>query len=404
LLHRFLFYLSANKGFDLKKIVLLTFFLFTLFTKAFAQNSCALRISLLTCAPGEELYSTFGHTAIRLIDSTAGVDEVYNYGTFEFSPDFYYQFVRGKLLYALSVEDFQSFLFQYQAESRSIIEQELALDCQQKQQLYTALRTNALPENRFYRYDFLFDNCTTRARDMIVQNSGGVVTYRPLFTNEQPTFRHLIHGYLNRANQDWSKFGIDLLLGAKLDRRATNQEAMFLPDNLMKAFDTAMVNNKQLIKEEEPLLIMPIVASESYLITPAVLFTFILLAIGVLAFVKKGWAKKVVQVFDFLLFFTLGGVGVLLLFMWFGTDHQLCANNYNLVWAPPTHLIAAFFLWKRQGWVKPYFRINFFVTVLLLLLWAFLPQQLNIALLPLILLIAFRSYLVSKNEDANKSV
>lgn len=379
----------------MKKIVLLVF-LFSFFSTAFAQNSCPLRISLLTCAPGEELYSTFGHTAIRVIDSTTGVDEVYNYGTFEFSPDFYYQFVKGKLLYALSVEEFQRFIFQYQAESRSIIEQELALDCEQKQQLYTALRTNALPENRFYRYDFLFDNCTTRARDILVKNSGGVVTYRPLFPAEQPTFRHLIYGYLNRANQDWSKFGIDLLLGAKLDRRATNEEAMFLPDNLMKAFDTATVNGVPVVKEEEPLLVMPFVASESYPITPFRLFTFLLVAIGVLSFVKQGWAYRVIRVFDFLLFFTLGCVGVLLLFMWFGTDHQLTANNYNLVWAPPTHLVAAFFLRKEAGWVKPYFRITFFVTVLLLLLWAFLPQQLNIALLPFILLIAFRSYQLSK--------
>ena len=379
----------------MKKIVVLVFFI-SFFTTAFAQSPCPLRISLLTCAPGEELYSTFGHTAIRVVDSAAGVDDVYNYGTFEFSPDFYYQFVKGKLLYALSVEEFGSFLWQYQAESRSVVEQELNLDCEQKQQLYGALRTNALPENRFYRYDFLFDNCTTRARDMIVKNSGGAVTYRPLFPAEQPTFRHLIYGYLNKANQDWSKFGIDLLLGAKLDRKATNEEAMFLPDNLLKAFDTATINNQPLVKEEEPVLTMPYVGSESYLITPFRLFTFLLIAVCVLSYINRGWAHVVIRVFDFLLFFILGGVGVLLLFMWFGTDHLLTVNNYNLVWALPTHLVAAFFLRKEVGWIRQYFQITFFASLLLLLLWAFLPQQLNIALLPFILLIAFRSYRLSK--------
>jgi hypothetical protein len=112
----------------------------------------------------------------------------------------------------------------------------------------------------------------------------------------------------------------------------------------------------------------------------------------------------VVRVFDFLLFFVLGCTGVLLLFMWFGTDHQLCADNYNLLWAVPTHLVAAFFLSSRKAWIRTYFKLNFFLTLLLLLLWAFLPQQLNIALLPLILLIALRSYLLSTTNHGNPRV
>ena len=350
------------------------------------------------------MYSTFGHTAIRVTDSTAGTDEVYNYGTFEFAPDFYYKFVKGKLLYALAVEDFNSFVLQYQYESRSILEQELMLDCSQKQKLYVALRTNALPENRLYRYDFLFDNCTTRARDMMVKNSGGPVQYQTLFAEKQPTFRNLIYIYLNRGHQDWSKLGIDLLLGARLDRKATNEEAMFLPDNLLKAMDTATINGRPMVQEETTLLAMPYVAAESYVITPFVLFSFLLVTIGALSFTKKAWAGRVLRVFDFLLFFVLGCTGVLLLFMWFCTDHQLCADNYNLLWAVPTHLVAAFFLFSERGWIRSYFKLNFFLTLLLLLLWAFLPQQLNIALLPLILLIVLRSYLLSTTNHGHPRV
>lgn len=400
---RFLLYLAANSGAVLKtKFILLLICSFFLLRPAFAQDSCALRISLLTCAPGAELYSTFGHTAIRVTDSTAGIDEVYNYGTFEFAPDFYYKFVKGKLLYALSVEDFRDFYFAYQAESRSIVEQVLSLNCLQKQQLYAALRTNALPQNRSYRYDFLFDNCTTRARDIIERNSGGTVHYKTLYPEGQPTFRELIYVYLNRANQDWSKLGIDLLLGAKLDRKASNREAMFLPDNLLRAMDSATVSGGPLVKEKEPLLLMPSVATESYFVTPFVLFAFLLVVIGVLSFVKKPWAGSVVSVFDFVLFFVLGLAGVLLLFMWFGTDHALCANNYNLLWALPTHLLAAFFVHRRLGWVKLYFKITCVIAVLLLLVWAFLPQHLNPALLPLVFLIALRSGILLTAKHANK--
>lgn len=350
------------------------------------------------------MYSTFGHTAIRVRDAATSADEVYNYGTFEFAPDFYYKFVKGKLLYALAVEDFRDFYFLYQAESRSIIEQDLALNCLQKQQLYAALRTNAQPEHRFYRYDFLFDNCTTRAGDIIAQNSSEPVKYPFLFPNSQPTFRDLIYVYLNRAHQDWSKFGIDLLLGAKLDRKATNKEAMFLPDNLMKAFDGATVSGTSVVKEKKAILSMPDVASESYLITPFVLFALLLVIFGAFSFTKKEWAKRLVGVFDVVLFVVLGLVGVLLLFMWFGTDHALCANNYNLVWAFPTHLVAAFFMYSGRPWVRRYFGATFVVNVLLLLFWAFLPQHLNTALLPLVFLIALRSGMRSRTEHGNKRI
>jgi hypothetical protein len=388
----------------LKKILLVTLFIFSFFGAAFSQDSCALRITLLTCSPGEELYSTFGHTAIRVTDAASGLDEVYNYGTFEFAPDFYYKFVKGKLLYALSVEDFRDFLFAYQAESRSITEQELTLNCLQKQQLYAALRVNAQPENRFYRYDFLFDNCTTRAGEIIAGNSGGTVQYKTLFPASQPTFRELIYVYLNRAHQDWSKLGIDLLLGAKLDRKATNKETMFLPDNLLKAMDSATVGGTPLVQEKKPLLTMPDAATESYLVTPFVFFLLLLVIFGGLSLTKKRWAQKAVSVFDFVLFFLLGAVGVLLLFMWFGTDHALCANNYNLLWALPTHLVAAFFLHKKAAWMKQYLRVTFVVTVLLLLFWAFLPQHLNSALLPFVFLIALRSGMLSTNIHAGKRV
>src|SRR5687768_3675488 len=178
---------------------LLFFLLFTIcFSRSHAQDSCNLRITLLTCAPGAELYSTFGHTAIRVQDSRVGLDEVYNYGTFEFAEDFYIKFVRGKLLYALSVQSFDEFLYQYQYESRSVIEQDLAFTCGQKQQLYTKLQQNALPENRAYRYDFLFDNCTTRAGFMVDSGARAKVVLGNILAKDPLTFRDHIDVYLDK--------------------------------------------------------------------------------------------------------------------------------------------------------------------------------------------------------------
>lgn len=357
-----------------------------------------MRITLLTCAPGAELYSTFGHTAIRVQDNQTGLDEVYNYGTFEFDEDFYSKFVRGKLLYALSVEKFNEFLYQYQMESRSVIEQELSFTCVQKEKLFQALRTNALPQNRFYRYDFLFDNCTTRAGDMIDTASGAKVVFKNLLPPKPLTFRDHIDVYLDKANQDWSQLGIDLLLGAKMDRAANNHEAMFLPDNLMVAFDSVTTDDKPLVSKKQTILAMPSLASESLLITPIIAFSIVLLIYGGLTIAKNKQAQRVLAVLDFLLLLSLGLIGVLLLFMWFGTDHALCANNYNLLWALPTNLLAAFFVHKNLSWVKQYFRILFWITIVLLIAWLFLPQRMNNAFLPLVFTIALRSWMLSKRK------
>jgi hypothetical protein len=325
----------------LQKLLFFLFFILSFFCSR-AQDDCNLRITLLTCAPGAELYSTFGHTAIRVQDRAMGSDEVYNYGTFEFAEDFYIKFVRGKLLYALSVQGFDEFLYQYQYESRSVIEQDLAFTCEQKQQLYTRLRQNALPENRAYRYDFLFDNCTTRAGFMVDSGAKAKVVLGNILAAKPLTFRDHIDVYLHKANQDWSQLGIDLLLGAKMDREATNREAMFLPDNLMVAFDRSTVDGRSLVASKRTILHLPSLASESLLITPVIAFGILLLLMAALTFIKKPRAQKAVSIADFIFFFLLGLVGLLLVFMWFGTDHALCANNYNLLWALPTHLVAAF--------------------------------------------------------------
>ena len=127
---------------------------------------CKLRISLLTCDPGEDLYTTFGHSAIRVIDSAEGSDRVYNYGTFDFSDPtaFYVKFIKGgkDLKYFLSVDDFPDFMREYEYYQRSVREQELNLNCGEKTRLKLALLNNAMGENKFYKYDFLFDNCSTR--------------------------------------------------------------------------------------------------------------------------------------------------------------------------------------------------------------------------------------------------
>jgi len=379
----------------MKKILAALFVIFFVqCLQAQQDSSCKIQISLLTCSPGEELYSTFGHSALRVTDSSTNTDIIYNYGTFDFDdPEFYTKFTRGKLLYYVSVQKFENFVEEYQYYQRGIIEQVLDLSCTEKKKLVSALQENAKEENKYYKYDFIVDNCTTRLRDIVFKNANTTVVTKDIRSNEEITFRNLIHKYLDSSYQYWSKLGIDILLGKPLDKKVTNSEAMFLPDYLMKGFDSTNfsgVVRRSLVLEKKEILKATMPKPKNTLFSPFVIFTVFFLSILVLSFSKN--AGKFFSVFDFLLFFLCGLLGVLLLFMWFGTDHPECKDNYNLAWAMPFHFLIVFFLFRKWALLKYYFLINSVLLLVLLILWKWLPQEMNNALIPIVCLLLLRSY------------
>ena len=354
-----------------------------------AQDSSRIRISLLTCTPGDELYSIFGHSALRIIDSNSVTDIVYNYGTFNFDDDgFYVKFIRGKMLYYISVATFEDLKYNYQVTNRGITEQILNYSDSEKVAIQHALIENLKEENKYYKYDFFFDNCTTRLRDLIVKSKYPT----PLLPAVRPSgmrFRQAIHEYLDNGHQQWSKLGIDILLGAPTDKIMTASDQQFLPDNLMMALDSSkktslVISSKNLY----PLAAMP---NDIRWFTPMVFFTLLL---AVFIFIEILFNKRfplLITGMDGFLFFCTGMLGLLLIFMWIGTDHSMTKNNYNLLWAWPSHLIISFFIASNKSWVKKYFAITFIGGLLVLVAWFFLPQQLNISLIPMVLLLMYRA-------------
>lgn len=360
------------------------------FVQSQAQDSAHMRISLLTCTPGEELYSTFGHSALRLTDTSSRFDIVFNYGTFNFDDDgFYIKFIRGKLLYYLSTESFTDFRDAYQETGRGITEQVLQLTAEEKLSIYHAMINNLQDSNKFYKYDFLFDNCTTRLRDIIQKYKQPLPT-QVAIVPAGTTFRNAIHGYLNRNKKNWSKLGIDILLGATTDAVMTTSQSQFLPDNLMKELDSSNVN-KQLVSASSSLYPFQPVVPEADLFTPLVVFSGLFMLVFVTGFSKKKFVQQLIQGFDGLFFFLVGALGVLLIFMWFGTDHSMTKNNYNLLWAWPTHAVIAFFINSQKKWVTCYFGITAAGLTIVLLSWLFLPQLMNNELIPIVLLLIYRS-------------
>jgi hypothetical protein len=375
--------------------------LFILFACIFCTNITAqtdtshLRVSLLTCAPGDELYSTFGHTALRLVDSSKQTDIIYNYGTFDFDdPDFYVKFTRGKLNYFLSVESLPQFMYEYQMEKRAVIEQELNIPASAKTAIADALTENLAGANRYYKYDFLYNNCTSRIRD-IIQKYAGLSVPSPLVP-QKTTFRNMLHEYLDKGGKPWSKLGIDLLLASPIDKKVTITQSMFLPDYLMKGIDSAapgkdgsFIKSRTVINAGSP-------SAPGSNYWPLFILSGVCIVIAFVSLLKNKTAQTLTKVFDVLLFLKTGLIGCLLLFMWFGTDHKSCAVNYNLLWALPTHLIAAFTVWKRPKGLSQYFTASSVLYCLLLITWLWLPQQLNPAFIPVVLLLLFRSVQLRK--------
>lgn len=231
----------------LKFFFFLIILLFVQQLNSFAQDSSRIRISLLTCTPGDELYSIFGHSALRVTDSNSVTDIVYNYGTFNFDDKgFYLKFIRGQLLYYMSIVSFEDFKYTYQVTNRGMTEQVLNLSAQEKISIQHALNENLKEENKYYKYDFFLDNCTTRLRDLIVKSKTPSPVL-PAVMPENTRFRQAIYQYLDKGKQYWSKLGIDILLGAPTDAVMTTSQQQFLPDNLMKALDitrnTTIVNS-----------------------------------------------------------------------------------------------------------------------------------------------------------------
>lgn len=356
-------------------------------------------ISIITCSPGNEMYSLFGHSAIRVKDPILRIDYIFNYGTFDFNePNFYTKFAKGKLPYILSIENFNRFKLSYEIQKRSIYEQVLQIDSINKQIIWDALLVNAKKENRAYKYDFLFDNCATRVRDMVEKNNTEKISYS--YENQDKTFRNILYEYL--APFKWMEWGISTVLGNPCDRIARPWEYMFIPDYLMYLMETANINGKKLTEEVNIIYKAPdTIKKTPFLLSP--LFVFSLISLLFIMYSYYCMKRKIVRRWpDFIIFGLSGLVGALIFFLWFFTEHQTTGPNYNILYTLPTHLIVLFFLRKKHNIIiKKYFLINTFILGTTIFAWAIMsavPQDMPTASIPLILLMGLRSYMISKEK------
>ncbi len=379
----------------MKRLVAL-FLLIPLITFGQRELSKEADIHIVTCGPYQgELYSAFGHNAIRVKDPSQDIDRIYNYGVFNFNqPNFYLNFAKGYLYYRLAVMPYKPFKNNYISEKRYIHEQVLNLTNDQKQRLFNFLQWNAKPENRHYYYDYFYDNCATRIRDAVKKTFGDTVTFDGSYVQKDSTIRELCDLYLE--HQPWGDFGIDLALGLPMDKVLTPYQYMFLPEYIESGFDHAYILRNG---QQKPLVEEKIITYkgekrdfDKTFFTPTITFSLVLLLGLFVSYI--GYKKnRSMFWFDSIVLSLIGLLGWNFLGLWFLTDHEAAARNMHLLWAIPVYFPLGLLLLRNRPpvWLSTFFQVTAIIHLLTLLTWFFLPQDLHDSLIPFVVLLLVRT-------------
>tara|TARA_B100002049_G_scaffold229754_1_gene205809 strand:- start:434 stop:1519 length:1086 start_codon:yes stop_codon:yes gene_type:complete len=352
------------------------FIIFLISQSSYSDNH--LEISILTCSPGDEVYSVFGHSAIRIKDKDQSLDWVYNFGMFDFkSPNFTFKFIRGKLKYYLGIQKTEDFLEQYTRENRLVLEQKLNLSEKQEIQLLTKLNYLYKPENRQYYYSFLKKNCSTEIRDLLSEI--GVNFPKE---NLEVSYRQLINYHL--ADHLWLRFGINLVLGKSIDQNANKFESTFLPIYLKEEISDSQLNGRPLVKWEQTLNRVENKQKRSlqYWLSPILIFSLLFLLF-------LFWFPRPAQIAVIVL---IGGVGLVLSLMWFFSDHLEVRNNLNILWCNPLYLLYLPLMIKNKSRIL----LAFLLMTLLfstIFIWLLGLQLFDIAIIPILLILVIVNYI-----------
>ncbi len=380
-----------------KLLILLSFFILQLFAQEDENEYSQYDLSILTIGPGNSLSDAFGHSGIRVIDKINNYDIVFNYGVYDYNaPNFYGNFVKGRPIYSLGLNNFENFYKNYVNQSRQIIEQKLNLSKNQKRIIVNKLITNSKEANKFYEYNYFDDNCSTKIADIFneILLEEGVAFYS---SDSSPnTYRKLIYENINQNS--WGALGIDICLGAIIDEKIEYQNKLFLPYNLKSYFNdlgNSNIRNGNLVTTSvlfgEYSKYRETFISPTYLL---IILSLIIISITYLDYLKRTRSKLL----DIFILLPTGTIGLLLVYLWFFSNHTASAWNYNLLWALPFNLILLIELLKKnqKKWVISYLKLILIFLFLMCLHWVGGVQVFNISLISLILALMIRYFYLIK--------
>ena len=377
----------------MKKVTLFLFFILFIFkSDLMSQESPEAEIYFLTCGPGTETYSVYGHSALRIVIPAKGSDIVYNWGVFDFStPHFAWKFAKGGLDYMLGDSSYEAFLQDYIFENRWVISQKVNLEEDEIRNIFSLIAENLKPENIRYRYDFFYDDCSTRIRDLFEKAIGEDLLYPTDESKSLKTFRELTGEF--QKGYPWMKFGVDLIMGSPGDKEASFRDRMFLPVYLQTGLSDLLIRREG---KMIPLLSDPEVVVDSGQPAPkefffkSPLFIFSLILVILIAVTGLLRERKFNMILDIFLFSLFSILAVMMIFFNFFTDHQQMRWNLNIIWLSPFIFVCLASLLLNKDW-QGWFGLVFFMTAGFLALSSILPQQINNAFVPLAIILILRS-------------
>ncbi len=339
-----------------------------------------IKISLVIESPGNELYSVYGHAGFRIREKEPAKDYFFHYGLFNFSaPGFYTHFLQGLLLYKMGGQYFSALYKEAELEGRGLYELSLDLDSAQTMQLYQLLHTNYKKENRPYYYDFLYDNCATKPRDLLEKVLGDKLMYADTFPKK--TYRQLLSEH--QRVLPWIDYGIDLIIGSEVDQSIGIRDQAFLPVYLRKAFVSALVQGKPVVVEERT-MIAPHVRPNLYFYQRPVFVFLLLFVLELFLFVYalRNGVSRWIHRYDLFFYSLVALMSAFILLLWLGTNHHITKNNWNILWLNPLFILLVIAgWWGKKGLYNLMRKVLFALMVLVFVIGLIkvLPQPFHIA-------------------------
>ena len=375
------------------KVLLLIFFFLSSFSFSMEQDIDRYNISILTVSPGKDLVDAFGHSGIRVVDNELNYDVVFNFGIYDFqAPDFYSNFVKGRPIYSLGINNYNRFFNDYKNQKRGILEHKIQISKNKKDALIQLLFENSRQENKFYVYDYFNDNCSTKVADLFIENFNDEIYNFEINLSSKSNYSYRSLIYKMIPKNSWGSLAIDICLGSIIDRDINYRQTFFLPSKFGSFLDTIESVNPEIIESKLLLKSQDIFEESGFNLTsPLFVILFISIFIILVSFLDFRNNKQT-KVLDILLISITTMIGLLISYLWFYSDHSAASQNYNILWASPLNILLFIDLFtrKKRKWILGYLKFIFLMLLLMMSHWILSVQTFNITLFSFIFALLIR--------------
>ena len=375
------------------KVLLLIFFFLSSFSFSMEQDIDRYNISILTVSPGKDLVDAFGHSGIRVVDNELNYDVVFNFGIYDFqAPDFYSNFVKGRPIYSLGINNYNRFFNDYKNQKRGILEHKIQISKNKKDALIRLLFENSRQENKFYVYEYFNDNCSTKVADLFIENFNDEIYNFEINLSSKSNYSYRSLIYKMIPKNSWGSLAIDICLGSIIDQDISYRQTFFLPSKFGSFLDTIESVNPEIIESKLLLKSQDVFEESSFNLTSPLFVILFISILTILVSFRDYRNNKQTKILDILLISITTMIGLLISYLWFYSDHSAASQNYNILWASPLNILLFIDLFtrKKRKWILGYLKFIFIMLLLMMSHWILSVQTFNITLFSFIFALLIR--------------